>query len=230
MRHLTIAVLALILSSTVGRADRYDDCFQYQDSARQLRGCTLIIELGDKETRKLRAKAHYNRASHYYVKGDWEIAIIDYTKSIAMNPNNPFSYGRRGEAYLNRGRFERAIADFSKAIKMQPNYFMAYYHRGFAHRNIGDRNRAEADFEEFMRRVPKNSPGYFVGRGNVAAVAGNQRRAISDFNKAIEKHSKQMFAYRDRGIAHKDSGQFRKAKADFRKARQLRPGLWVPVF
>ncbi len=221
-------VVVLLLIATPAQADRYKDCDDFKKPAEQLLACSQIIESGENESAKRLGRAYYMRGSHYHNKGQWKLAIADLTRAIEMDPDYAFSYGRRGEAFLNQGNFERAIADLSTAISMKPKYFMPRYHRAFAHVRTGDQKRALADFQAFMERMGANTPGLYLGRGNVWALKGDHERAIADFDRAIERQPKQFWAYRDRGMVYAKMGQREQAEDDFAEARAIRPGLWVP--
>ena len=106
IRPLVFA-LVLALSATGAWADGWSDCNQYKDLDRQIRGCTSVIERGEEETRKNRAIAYTNRGTAYYEKGDYDRAIADSTKAIALDPNYAIAYNNRGNAYSRKGEHQR---------------------------------------------------------------------------------------------------------------------------
>jgi len=61
--------------------------------------------------------------------------IADYTKRLALEPNNIYFYDFRAKAYLNQGEFGKAIADYSKILELDSdNSFYAVLRRqGAAH-------------------------------------------------------------------------------------------------
>jgi tetratricopeptide (TPR) repeat protein len=54
-------------------------------------------------------------------KGDFDSAIADYTKAIALNPKLAAAYDRRGFAYYKLARYEAALADYDAALGSKPN-------------------------------------------------------------------------------------------------------------
>jgi len=74
MLRLLVVALVLALCATGAWADRYSDCNQSADPDRQIRGCTSVIEWGEKETRKNRAIAYNNRGLAYGRKGAFDRA------------------------------------------------------------------------------------------------------------------------------------------------------------
>ena len=94
-------------------------------------------------------KPYYNRGNLYYQKGEYDLAIGDYTKAIALNPDDVHAYNNRGVAYRAKGDYDRAIDDFNKAIQLDPkkaefhnNLGITYRKKGTFHRAIEDHNKA----------------------------------------------------------------------------------------
>ena len=96
----------------------------------------------------------YSRGNDYYRKGEYDRAIANYAKAIALNPNDAISYNNRGLAYRKKGEVDRAIADHSKAIALNPKYFFAYYNRANAHKKKGDKEPAIADYRKALEIDP----------------------------------------------------------------------------
>ena len=65
-------------------------------------------------------EAYSFRADTYYVKGDFQLAIEDYSKAIDISPNNEEFYFWRGRSKYNLNDYENAIIDFDKAIELNP--------------------------------------------------------------------------------------------------------------
>ena len=131
IRPLVFA-LVLAVSATGCGQDQYSDC-ESADLDRQIRGCTQVIERGEKETRENRAIAYFNRGLAYGKKGEVDRAIADFDKAIALNPDYAAAYYNRGTAYGMKGDYDRAIADFGRAIKLNPKDADAYNNRGLAY-------------------------------------------------------------------------------------------------
>jgi len=153
VRPLVFA-LVLALSATGACADRYSDCNQSADPDRRIRGCTQVIERGERESREDRSFAYTNRGNAYDDKGEVDRAIADYTKAIALDPNYAIAYTNRGAAYYSKGEVDRAIADFDETIKRNPNYAITYTNRGYAYEKKGDKDQAIADFRKALEINP----------------------------------------------------------------------------
>ena len=159
MVRALVFALVLALSATGCGQDQYSDCNQEKDPDRQIRGCTQVIERGKRESKSTRAKAYYNRGNAYDDKGEVDIAIADFTKAIALNPNYALAYNNRGNAYGRKGDYDRAIADFGRAIKLNPKDADAYNNRGLAYDDKGNKEKAIADYRKVLEIDPSNQVG-----------------------------------------------------------------------
>ena len=46
--------------------------------------------------------------------------MIDYTKTVEMDPNNFSAYANRGITYYNLEDYHKALIDYTKAIMIDP--------------------------------------------------------------------------------------------------------------
>jgi len=84
-------------------------------------------------------------------QGDFDRAIIDYTKAISLYDNDEdraMSYLYRSTAYIAKSDYHNAITDTNAAIKT--GYFLdnAYLARGIAYLNLGPMGQAFDDWKK----------------------------------------------------------------------------------
>jgi tetratricopeptide (TPR) repeat protein len=149
-----VFALLFALSATGAWADMYDDCTQGKDLDLSISACTQIIQGGKQESLENRARAYNKRGIAYYMKGEFDRAIADYTKAIALDAKNAKAYYNRGLAYHEKGEVDRAIANYTKAIALDPNFALAYNNRGVAYAMKGDKEQAIADFRKALEIDP----------------------------------------------------------------------------
>ncbi|MBJ7296289.1 MAG: tetratricopeptide repeat protein, partial [Dolichospermum sp.] len=63
-----------------------------------------------------RSAFYSNHGLVYYNQKKWELALADYNKAIAINPDFAEAYINRGLVYYNQKKWELALADYNKAI------------------------------------------------------------------------------------------------------------------
>lgn len=116
------------------------------------------------------------------IKNDWEIpyfyrgvanqalenfddAILDYTKSIELNPKMTDAYFNRAKILLSRKDVEnpdinRAISDLEIALEQDPNFADALYAMGAAQKKLGNYEKAV----EYLERVIELKPDFIYAK------------------------------------------------------------------
>jgi len=77
--------------------------------------------------------AYVSRGDAFAGKGEYGLAIADYTRAIALGFDDSFGYWLRGNAYSDSGELSQAIADYSQAILVNPKEWCNYDGRGRAY-------------------------------------------------------------------------------------------------
>ncbi len=174
----------------LGRAkigdEKYDDAIKYFDKA---------LELDPRS-----AYAFHNRAYTFFLKNDFEAAIQDYDRSIAIDP----SAGRfldRGNAYYGKGAKTEALEDFNRALDLEPNNYDGLIARGEYYADAAEYEKAIIDFESAIRIDGTKTDGYF-DRGYTLIDLNSFDAAVADFTKVIELDPKNSAAYTNRGMAY----------------------------
>jgi tetratricopeptide (TPR) repeat protein len=195
------------------------------------------------------AGAFLDRGILFASRGDFDMAIEDFTEAIRLNPGMSLAYLQRGKALLARQAnitgidedidedFEfdwtvgkrdktadddRALADFTKAIELAPNLFAAWRYRGGLYTEIREYDKAIADHIQHVRLDP-NSTGAYMSRGIAYAGKGDYDRAIADYDRAVKLNPNFATAYNNRGNAYSDTGDHDRAIADYDRAISLDP-------
>lgn len=137
------------------------------------------------ESNAAKAKPFYESGKARSAQGDFDGAIIEFTKVIEIDPKSPLAYAARGNAKLNLGALDEAIADFSKAIEIDPSRFIPYLNRGAAKVDKGDIDGAIADYTKVLTLDPKSVLAY-RNRGCALQQKGDLEGARSDFQQAIQ--------------------------------------------
>jgi tetratricopeptide (TPR) repeat protein len=109
------------------------------------------------------ADARTARGDAYMMKGDYDLAISDYSRSIELRPSIGTPYNNRGVAFVRKGDHARAMQDFDKAIELNPTLAGAFYNRADANMFQQNYDRAIADFGKAIELKP-DDPDAYQGR------------------------------------------------------------------
>jgi len=109
----------------------------------------IAISLIDQSLTSKKDASLYNiRAYALNEKGEYDKALEDCNKSIALDSSRPNAYKNRGLSYLGKGQYEMAIEQFNMAIGIEPKYGYAYSGRAEAFLKLSKNESAESDFKK----------------------------------------------------------------------------------
>lgn len=116
-------------------------------AVRFILGALLLIPFPAKAAKtKVTAKTLAASAALHEKNQDWNSAVKDLSKAIALDGKNPKLFHRRGQDYLNLGNPSKAIDDFYKAVQLKLDFKEAYFDRGRAYEMKGDEKFAKEDY------------------------------------------------------------------------------------
>jgi tetratricopeptide (TPR) repeat protein len=195
------------------------------------------------------AGAFLDRGILHAIRGDYELAIAEFSEAIDHDNNLAAAWLLRGRAYsasvsdisdiledfrdfvalvpssgitqLQRAGYIRAITDFTEVIRLDSNLAPAYRDRGVAYNSYsGEHDKAIEDFNMAIRLNP-NDPVAYRERGNVYRLKGDEERAMADYNRAISVDPNHAWAYSNRGNGFITRGEYDRAIADYNQAIRL---------
>lgn len=154
---------------------------------------------------------------------DYDRALRDFNRALAVNPVNPDVYHHRGNLYRERNDLAAALRDWERAIAINPGFTDAYVNRGVARYIRGEVEPARADFSRAVELNPESEPGHY----NLAIVLeelGEDEAALESFTRAIGINPKKAEAYSRRARIYDRLGLTEAAEADRRMVLRLREG------
>ncbi|KRX34818.1 RNA polymerase II-associated protein 3, partial [Trichinella murrelli] len=111
-------------------------------------------DISEKDAQK--ALFEKESGNSFYVKKDYEKAIMCYSRSISADPFRPVVYCNRAMAYLKLKNYAEAYADCSKALTFDSTYVKALYRRGMASKGLNNFDDAVEDFQHVLTLDPNN--------------------------------------------------------------------------
>ena len=180
--HIPMWITALLLTLWLGAAAHagpLEDCAQVQDVDRRILGCSDRIRQfpGD-------ATALFNRGSAFLGKGDFDRAIADNTKVIAIDPAYATAYYHRGMAYERKEQHDLAVTDLSKAVEINPKLGRAFDARARIYLKTGQGTLALRDAERAVA-IDSLDEMFRDTRARVYEALGRPQEAIADFRRVL---------------------------------------------
>ena len=152
--------------------------------------------------------------------GDYKGAILDYDKSIKLDPNYAKAIYNRGLSKHELEDYLEAIKDFDKAIELGYKNPNLYATRGLSNYKIKDYYEFLWDYDKAIELDP-NVAFYYVNRGVAKEMTFNTYGAITDYSEAISINPDYALAYFKRGKAKEETANFEGACTDFKRAAYL---------
>jgi len=82
--------------------------------------------------------AYNNKGAAYAALNQYQLAIENFNKGIALNPYDFKAYNNRGVVYSELRQYQLAMNDFNEAIRLAPTYANAYANRALIYLSTGD--------------------------------------------------------------------------------------------
>jgi serine/threonine protein kinase/tetratricopeptide (TPR) repeat protein/WD40 repeat protein len=169
------------------------------------------------------AQLWFQRGEAYVALHQWQRAIDDCSKALALGATDARVWYQRGRAYFGLRRYDLARVDFEETLRRDPRHRSAFYERCDALRGLGQYDRAIAELTEVLRRDPYSETAYAT---RSAAYRGKRAfaAALADANRALQLRADDAFALAQRGELYRVQGKFDQALADLDQALAYAPG------
>lgn len=130
------------------------------------------------------APAWTYRATAYLEKGDFDRAIADLNRAIALDPKSAAAYnGRCYASVISNRQLQQALADCNKSLELRPNNAATLDSRGFAYLRLGRFKEAISDFNAELAIRPR-APNSLYGRGLAKLKMGDTAGGEADMTAA----------------------------------------------
>jgi tetratricopeptide (TPR) repeat protein len=164
----------------------------------------------------------YDVAADLAKKGQYAAAVPEWTKALAMSPNDARAHNNFGQTLAHLGKKETAIAELHKAVLAKPNYPEAQNNLGVALAGAG---RSDEAIEHYRLAIEQN-PGYAEAHSNLGHALADQGRfdqAIAQYEDALSINPEYAEAHNNLGFALTAKGRLDDAIAEYQKAIESDP-------
>lgn len=158
-------------------------------------------------------------------KGRFAESIEEWTKALAISPDDAKAQNNIGRAYAGTGDFDQAMVHWQRAIEINPRNWEAHNNLGVA---LAQKGKLD-DAIRHLRLVLEANPGYAAdvhgNLGRMLALKGKSDAAIAEWHKAIELRPDYAEAYNDLGTELSRRGRADEAMAAWQRATAVNPGF-----
>lgn len=166
-------------------------------------------------------------------KGEYSLAIADYSRILAVETNNAAALLGRGTCRLMSQEYEMAVTDLTAATRADPTDSEAFFYLAIAQDFLGDHAAGAANYQAASRLRPEwESRSIFtclyIDRGGTLtpeqarSAAGKIVSACGENLTNASTNLASMIHFK-RGIAHRMAGDHDKAISDLETAKRLNP-------
>ncbi len=130
------------------------------------------------------------RANCYMWLSEYDIALRDYDRALALNPEDASGYYNRAFLHSHLNNHQQALDDYTHVIAIKPDYAEAYFGRGNSYGALGEYQQAIDDYTQAIAIEPDYALAY-ANRGTAYKQLWLQgeptrEKAIADFEKVLE--------------------------------------------
>lgn len=152
------------------------------------------------ETSYHNPQAHVNMGGVYLQESNYKMAIEEFRKAIALNPNEVSAYHNLALAYANMGKFEDAIGTYKKSIEIDPRMPEAYFNMANLYRTI-DKKEAIRLYKKAMDIQPLLIEAY-VNLGLLYCELNAKEEAITTYKKALQINPRYAVIYNNLAVLY----------------------------
>jgi CHAT domain-containing protein/tetratricopeptide (TPR) repeat protein len=177
------------------------------------------------ESEESEADVWFNRGIKQYEMGDFESAIISWSKAVEINPDYHQAWYNRGIALDDLGKLEEAIASYDNAVEIKPDFYEAWCGRGIALYGLGKLEEAIASYDNALKINPDYYKAWY-GRGIALVDLGKLEEAIASYDNALKINPDYYKAWYNRGLVLVDLGKLEEAIASYDNALKINPDCY----
>ena len=174
-------------------------------------------------TRELHAR--FDRGLAAEAAGDWQSAIPEFERIVALDPGEPRGSTARYDlaiALAHTGAYERAATLLNEALVRDPGFVAAAANLVSVELLAGNLDRARGAAERFIRLTPDAARARYA-RGLIALQAGDLATARADFRVLVGNDPAYAIAHYDLAVIEIRAERYDVAQAELERALELAP-------
>jgi tetratricopeptide (TPR) repeat protein len=169
------------------------------------------------------ASDHYHLALAHSMAGRVDEAIVEFRRSLGINPDQKDANTGLGLMLLEQHQPESALTYLQRAVELDPQDPVTLMRLGWAHEKMESNAKAQKAFEEAVALDSSLVEGY-TSLARIVSADGEHKRAIALLRRAIELRPNGTQAHFNLGVAFVNSGDYSRAAQAYERVIELNPG------
>jgi tetratricopeptide (TPR) repeat protein len=166
--------------------DRYEEAMMDIQAA---------VKLDDRLLKQ--SKTAYALGELYVGMENWSMAEAEYSRALALEPDNSLVYDRRARCRFAAERLKEALEDCNKGLALDSKNTRLIWLRGLIHYRLDDHEAALTDSLMYISQLPADYQGHY----NLGLIYNHLDRhddALASFSKVVELNPFEASAYLER--------------------------------
>jgi tetratricopeptide (TPR) repeat protein len=130
------------------------------------------------------ALAIYDQGLKLYYQRNYNAALAQFNKALAIDPNCYQAINGKGASYAFLGRYSEGISLVKQAIKMKPDFEYGYFNLGLSNELAGKWNDAISAYETAIKLNSKDEWAFY-GIASIYGRQGNIDMVVKYLQQAI---------------------------------------------
>jgi tetratricopeptide (TPR) repeat protein len=157
------------------------------------------------------AELHMMLGSAFADQKEYETALQEYRKSMAIDPGNEQTHYLAGLALIRNGHPKDAVEELRAALKLSPADASAKYHLAFSLIQIREIDEAQRLLHEVIQQDPQHADAYYE-LGKLQLEQGDTKGAIMSLENGIKANPEADYIHYQLAMAY--GRESRKEDAD----------------
>ena len=168
------------------------------------------------------ASDHYHLALAHSMAGRIDEAIVEFRRSLGINPDQKDANTGLGLMLLEQHQPESALAYLQRAVELDPEDPVTLMRLGWAHEKMERYAEARKIFEQAVSLDSSLVEGY-TSLARIVSTDGEHERAIALLQRAIELRPNDARTHFNLGVAFVNSGDFPRAAQAYERVIEISP-------
>jgi tetratricopeptide (TPR) repeat protein len=171
---------------------------------------------------------YYDRGVVYLHEKQYEQALIDFKKTVTLNPKNWKAYSSLGICYFELGYYQMASEQFRGSLRNNSRDELSVYYLGRIEMKMSRPAKAIEEFTSAIDLEPKLLQAYSE-RADAFLAMESFQNAVGDYSLLVDKGWNDPTVLLKRGIAYDALSMYDDAVADFSEYIRVSPRNDAPM-